>query len=76
MEPTPQPAPDDTPQEDLTFESLKNIPEKESKTRMALYINKPIAREFKKLAIDEGIDFSSLAELVFTAFLKSRNRIK
>lgn len=56
------------------FDSIQ-IEEKEPKDRMALYISRPIARAFKKAAIDEGIDFSNLAELVFTAFLKSKQKI-
>lgn len=55
---------------DDVFEALKVMP-KGPKDRMALYISRPIAKEFKKLAIDEGTDYSTLAELVFRAFLKS-----
>ncbi len=75
MLPAPQTAKEEETDDERAFESLKVLPEKEVKDRMALYISKPIAREFKKLAIDEGTDFSTLAEYVFEAFLRSRQRI-
>ena len=64
----------DENEENSMFDSIQ-IEEKEPKDRMALYISRPIAREFKKVAIDEGVDYSNLAELVFTAFLKSKQKI-
>jgi hypothetical protein len=57
------------------FDSV-GVKKKESKDRMALYISPSVAKEFKKLAIDEGTDYSTLAEKVFEAFLKSKGRIK
>ncbi len=64
----------DESEENRMFDSIQ-IEEKEDKIRMALYISRPIAREFKKVAIDQGIDYSNLAQLVFTAFLKAKQKI-
>ena len=40
--------------------------------KMTLYISKPVAKEFKKLAIDEEKDYSELATLALSQFVKSR----
>lgn len=41
--------------------------------KMTLYISKGIAKEFKKLAIDEELDYSQLAEQAFTEFVKNHS---
>ena len=41
--------------------------------KMTLYISKGIAKEFKKLAIDEEVDYSQLAEQAFMEFVKNRS---
>jgi len=41
--------------------------------KMTLYISKGIAKEFKKLAIDEELDYSQLAEQAFTEFVQNHS---
>lgn len=42
--------------------------------KMTLYISKPVAKEFKKLAIDEEKDYSELANLALSQFVQSRQQ--
>jgi len=41
--------------------------------KMTLYISKGTAKAFKKLAIDEELDYSQLAEQAFTEFVKNHS---
>jgi hypothetical protein len=38
-------------------------------TKMTLYIDKSVAKEFKKLAIDKELDYSALATLAFQEYV-------
>jgi hypothetical protein len=42
--------------------------------KMTLYISKPVAKEFKKLAIDEEKDYSELATLALSQFMQNRQQ--
>jgi hypothetical protein len=40
--------------------------------KMTLYIEKPVVKEFKKLAIDREMDYSTLATLALREFVKNQ----
>jgi post-segregation antitoxin (ccd killing protein) len=42
-----------------------------SQTKVTLYVDKDVLKEFKKLAIDKEQGFSALAQAAFEAYLKS-----
>jgi hypothetical protein len=39
--------------------------------KMTLYIEKPIVKEFKKLAIDKEMDYSQLATRAFAEYVRN-----
>jgi hypothetical protein len=41
------------------------------KSKMTLYISKPTAKEFKKLAVDLEKDYSELADLAFQEYVQN-----
>lgn len=44
----------------------------ESETvKMTLYIQKPVVKEFKKLAIDKEMDYSELATIAFAEYVQN-----
>ena len=47
-------------------------PSNSETVKMTLYISKTVAKEFKKLAIDEEKDYSELANLALSQFVESR----
>ena len=54
-----------------TATEMKN--ENPSETvKMTLYIDKPVVKEFKKLAIDREMDYSTLATLALREFVKNQ----
>lgn len=40
--------------------------------KMTLYIEKPVVKQFKKLAIDREMDYSTLATLALREFVKKQ----
>jgi len=45
---------------------------KSQSTKITLYVDKEVLKEFKKLAIDQEQGFSALAQAAFEAYLKSQ----
>jgi hypothetical protein len=55
-----------------TGAAMSMAKETESETvKMTLYIDKPIVKQFKKLAIDKEMDYSKLATLAFQEFVSN-----
>lgn len=56
-------------------EDANTTPSDQTETvKMTLYIQKSVAKEFKKLAIDEEKDYSELATQAFSQFVSNRKQ--
>ena len=58
---------------ETTKVSRNSSSEKPAAVKMTLYISKGTAKEFKKLAIDEELDYSQLAERAFIEFVQKHS---
>ena len=58
---------------DVTKVSPNSSSQTDAPVKMTLYISKGIAKEFKKLAIDEEVDYSKLAEQAFIEFVQNHS---
>ena len=55
----------------VTKASRNSSSKPDAPVKMTLYISKVVAKEFKKLAIDEELDYSQLAEQAFKEFVQN-----
>lgn len=58
---------------EATKASRNSSSKSDTPVKMTLYISKGIAKEFKKLAIDEELDYSQLAEQAFIEFVQNHS---
>ena len=63
----------DGPTSGVQETKIANNRKPDAPVKMTLYISKGIAKEFKKLAIDEELDYSQLAEQAFQEFVKNHS---
>ena len=57
------------------FVSPSATSKEDPSVKVTLYINQKVVKEFKKLAIDEGLPYSELAELAFSAYLQKEGKL-
>jgi len=57
------------------FVSMSATPKADPSVKVTLYINERVVKELKKLAIDEGLPYSELAEIAFSAYLQKEGKL-